>query len=269
MRNLFFFGRRALSSLGLDVQKIDPLTQLANRFGSDKGSLNHSRHHYTRIYHHLLKSRRHEELTVLEIGLLRPDVDGRRGHAAHEGESSAVGSSIPSLRMWSEYFPKSKIIGYDIDDFTMYSSERIEIIKGDMTNPADLDNLRRRFPDGFDIIIDDASHVSHHQQICLAELFPHVKLGGFYIIEDLHWQDPAYERSDYSKTRDLLKRLWLGNIDFKSPISEIDINYLKSHIGSMHFFDSMEAPDVMHSDAMAVLKKVYNPNESHPQSPLP
>ncbi len=44
-----------------------------------------------------------------------------------------------------------------------------------------------------DIIIDDASHASHHQQNAFVTLFPKLRSGGLYIIEDLRWQRPAYE----------------------------------------------------------------------------
>ena len=48
-------------------------------------------------------------------------------------------------------------------------------------------------PGCFDIIVDDGSHASYHQQLTMLKLFPLVKSGGLYIIEDLHWQPPQYE----------------------------------------------------------------------------
>jgi len=45
----------------------------------------------------------------------------------------------------------------------------------------------------FDIIVDDASHASFHQQLTMLRLFPLLKAGGFYIIEDLNWQPTIYE----------------------------------------------------------------------------
>jgi len=43
-----------------------------------------------------------------------------------------------------------------------------------------------------DIIIDDASHASHHQQNAFLTLFPKLRSGGLYIIEDLRWQPKTY-----------------------------------------------------------------------------
>ena len=57
----------------------------------------------------------------------------------------------------------------------------------------------------FDIIIDDASHASHHQQNGFLELFPRLKSGGLYIIEDLRWQPETYEKPGITKTAALFR----------------------------------------------------------------
>jgi hypothetical protein len=57
----------------------------------------------------------------------------------------------------------------------------------------------------FDIILDDASHASHHQQNAFLELFPKLTSGGIYIIEDLRWQPEAYERPGITKTAELFR----------------------------------------------------------------
>ena len=38
----------------------------------------------------------------------------------------------------------------------------------------------------FDIVIDDGSHAPAHQVASLTALWPHVKVGGVYLVEDLH-----------------------------------------------------------------------------------
>ncbi len=57
----------------------------------------------------------------------------------------------------------------------------------------------------FDIIIDDASHASHHQQNGFLEMFPKLRSGGLYIIEDLRWQPETYEKPGITKTADLFR----------------------------------------------------------------
>ena len=61
--------------------------------------------------------------------------------------------------------------------------------------PPTLDDLARiaAAAPGYDVIIDDASHASPHQQLAFRHLFPRLRSGGLYIIEDLHWQSPVYE----------------------------------------------------------------------------
>lgn len=57
-----------------------------------------------------------------------------------------------------------------------------------------------------DIVLDDAPHVSHHQQNTFLELFPKLASGGLYIIEDLRWQPKACEKQGITKTSRLFRR---------------------------------------------------------------
>jgi hypothetical protein len=106
-----------------------------------------------------------------------------------------------------------------------------------------------------DIIIDDASHASHHQQIALGTLFPFVRDGGLYIIEDLHWQNDILEVHNAPKTGDLLRRLQVDN-RFESPfLSKDEQTYIESCTGSIWLFDSLSPENEDTSDALAFLKK--------------
>jgi hypothetical protein len=57
----------------------------------------------------------------------------------------------------------------------------------------------------FDIVIDDASHASHHQQNAFLEIFPKLPSGALYVIEDLRWQPEPYEVPGITKTAALLR----------------------------------------------------------------
>src|SRR5689334_17362159 len=103
-------GMGARSSLALPrriesvidwVFPADELTQLANKYGTDKGNRLFGRHYYTRIYHRILAQLRCRPITLLEIGLRHP--------------SEAGGPRAPSLQMWRQYFPTARLIGFDID----------------------------------------------------------------------------------------------------------------------------------------------------------
>jgi hypothetical protein len=247
----------ALARTGYSVRRSSELTHLADRFGSDKGT-QISAHLYTRIYEKLFGNMRNKELTILEIGLRRADQDGRRTQCAAEGVGPSMVYSAPSLKMWRAYFPNARIFGFDIDDFSQVRIDRCEIIRGDMSSRSDLARAATAIANSIDIIIEDGSHASHHQQIALGALFPHVRSGGIYVIEDLHWQDSRLEKESAPKTRDLLRRLQVRGI-FESPfISSDERKYLEENIGGVQLFDSLTADFANGndtSDALAVIRK--------------
>lgn len=147
------------------------LTELANSYNSDKGNAYKCAHHYTQHYEKVFSKYKNKDgFSLLEIGLNRDDC-----------------SEVPSLRMYRDYFgEKAKISGFDIcPEFKAFESAGFEIFTGDQSSP---DSLSQCLVNQYDIIIDDGSHASSHQQISLRELWQAVKPGGIYVIEDLHWQ---------------------------------------------------------------------------------
>jgi hypothetical protein len=94
--------------------------------------------------------------------------------------------------MWLAYFSAAEIVGFDLTDFSEIRHERFRFVQGDLSSA---DDLRRLADDraGFDVIVDDGSHASPHQQLAFKYLFPKLASGGIYIIEDLHWQSPVFE----------------------------------------------------------------------------
>jgi hypothetical protein len=220
----------------IDWAFTDELTRLANQYGTDKGNRAFGRHYYTRIYHQLFARLRDCPITLLEIGLRHP--------AEHRHAAAA------SLRMWRDYFPYAQLIGFDITDFSNVSLSNCRILQGDMSSREDLSRLFALGP--FDIVIDDASHASTHQQIALACLFPHVTLGGFYFIEDLHWQPPmALERPDVPQTRTLLRRKC-----FESPvITSAEAKFLAANVESIQLFDTRDIYNLDKCDALGLLRR--------------
>ena len=92
-----------------------------------------------------------------------------------------------SLHLWRDYFPKGTIVGIDLElplDFT--PGERIQLFKGSQADTQFLSQVARSIaPDGFDIIIDDASHIGELSKTTFWHLFQHhLKPGGLYAIED-------------------------------------------------------------------------------------
>jgi hypothetical protein len=232
----------------------DELTAIADQCDTDKGTL-HNAHRYTLEYHRLFRRFRSRPCRLLEIGLLRAAADKRRRHSAAEGQTDAQAVAAPSLQMWRRYFPKARLYGFDIDDFSAVRIEGCTIVRGDMSSRADLDRLIREIGGPVDIVIDDGSHASHHQQIAFGTLLPSVRPGGLYIIEDLDWQNARFERPGAPKTQALLKRLQAGG-PFDSPyLTPPENAYIAAYAASVRFFDSRSRKAAAGNGALGVVRK--------------
>lgn len=176
--------------------KAENLTDLADRYGSDKGSI---KHRYTELYHMLFHPYRNRKITFLEMGLLI-------GGPEHGIDKDRETTDCPSIRMWLEYFPKAEIHGLDVSDFSWFEHERFTFHRCDMDDRAEIACVAADMPTP-DIVIDDASHASHHQQNAFLEIFPRLASGGLYIIEDLRWQPETYEKPGITKTAALFRSL--------------------------------------------------------------
>jgi len=189
-----------------DLMLRDTLTTLANKHLSDKGTTFAQAHAYTVVYDELLSPLRDSEISLLEIGLRHDPYYGDANHA-----------TSPSLSMWMEFFPRARIFAVDLNDFTRLSGGRVRVFQGDQGDPAFLHSLVSELPD-LDIVIDDGCHTSFHQQMSFKHLFPRLKPGGFYFIEDVHWQ-PPWEQS--------LPTVPLTSDLFKSPAVQclLDVSF--------------------------------------------
>jgi hypothetical protein len=114
----------------------------------------------------------------------------------------------------------------------MGQHDNIEIVIGDQSNQNDLAKLKTK---NYDIIIDDGSHISEHQQISFKELWESVKPGGYYVIEDLHYQ-PIEESC--IKTKYLFEQWKSGNWIESEYIKNENIQNIKKEIDSIEFYNS-------------------------------
>lgn len=192
------------------------LTSLANRFGTDKGSMVGNAHSYTRYYSFMLEQFRYKTFNALEIGLLRggPEAGGSEDRVTH---------GAPSIDMWLEYFPFSTFYGIDISDFRSFQSSRFRFKQLDLSNLDAALALRKALP-SMKLIIEDASHASFHQQVAFAAFFPLLESGGYYIIEDCDWQPQHFEHDlpSTALTRDLLSRfMHFGVHNFPREITSL------------------------------------------------
>jgi len=93
-----------------------------------------------------------------------------------------------SIKLWHDYFLNATIYGIDKNSRmkNFFSTDekykdRCKIITGDSTN---IDTYKE-IPNDIDIVIDDGSHRLFDQIKTFDLLFPKIKIGGLYIIEDV------------------------------------------------------------------------------------
>lgn len=146
-------------------------------------------HNYAPVYELLLASRRMHAQIVVEcgIGTDREDV---------ASNMSRFGAPGASLRAWRDYFPHAEIFGLDIDDRVLFSEDRIHTYKVDQTDRDSIDRfLLESSMKSIDVVIDDGLHEYRAGRTLFAALFPIVRSGGIYVIEDVGDDDlVAYRR---------------------------------------------------------------------------
>ena len=134
---------------------------------SDKGSC----HSYIEVYDELFSPFRHKEMNFLEIGIF---------HGA-------------SLNMWRRYFTKALIYGLDInphilpDMLVRYAEQFVYPILNEDAYTFDMIDKLMDLTDGqgFDLIVDDGSHIESHQLFVLREYGKLLNPGGIMVIEDI------------------------------------------------------------------------------------
>lgn len=87
-----------------------------------------------------------------------------------------------SLLAWREVFPNATIVGMDIHHSDKAHGERIEFHLGDQRSKSDCE----RAAGGrlFDVIVEDATHRLEDTLLTFLYLWPHIRPGGLYIVEE-------------------------------------------------------------------------------------
>ncbi len=214
------------------------LNSLAIRYHTDKRS---GIHNYPPIYEKHFEQFRNNSLTILEIGF-------GEGCSAH---------------MWQDYFPNATLYFIDINPSYISQkkkefSSRCHFYIADQSKQKDLLEVASTANNEFDIIIDDGSHQCAHQIFSFKILFPFIKKGGCYVIEDLHtsyWHmyggagnigspKPNHD-SAITFFQSLVHDLnfigaYTGYADKERSFPQKkDLRYFQKHIDSIHFHRSM------------------------------
>jgi|LauGreDrversion4_2_1035121.scaffolds.fasta_scaffold00252_24 cephalosporin hydroxylase len=144
----------------------DSITDVQNpdHKNSDKGTV----HSYIDYYDSLFSPFQSKKIRILEIGI----------------------QGGISLLLWKDYFKQAEVVGIDIDikqaqkkvlDICADPTSGISLIEADAADYSILDKIHGNF----DIIIDDGSHLLHHQLASFKFFKDRLNLGGIYIIEDI------------------------------------------------------------------------------------
>ena len=107
-----------------------------------------------------------------------------------------------SLVLFDKLYDPTKLVGVDIrkkpiEPLERYRESRKHILPlygQSQDDPKLSDILKREFPNGLDLIVDDASHHYELTRASFDMCFPLLKPGGLYVIEDWSWaHQPAYQ----------------------------------------------------------------------------
>ena len=201
------------------------LNKLANLYGTDKGGF----HFYTEHYQTHFRRFKYKRIKLLEIG-----VGGYEN--PNEGGNS--------LRMWKKYFPFGMIFSIDIYDKTPLQENRIKIFQGSQVDKEFLQGVMDKIG-GLDIIIDDASHRNEHVIKTFEILFPYLRDGGIYVVEDTEtsYRDEmggdSQELSNPKTTMNFFKSFpdRINHLEFE--ISTSQKKDYDQNIYSVHFYHNL------------------------------
>ena len=144
-----------------------------SKFGSDKDI----RHSYGGVYLKLLEKKTHPK--ILEIGV------GSLNDFPYAGLPAGGG-----LKGFREIFPKSDIVGLDIDPeaVAIIIREGFQGFVVDQTSEQSLQAIKAELNQSskFDLIIDDGFHDPHANVRSLLAFYDLLNEGGTYVIEDVH-----------------------------------------------------------------------------------
>ena len=140
--------------------------ELMYKYKSDKSRDDHS---YVKLYNMIFANIRHSVTNMTEVGI----------------------SHGQSIQAWFRYFPNADIHAFDVTQENIVKNNLehlkprvythiVNILDNNVTM-ADL----RFLPESMDVIIDDGPHSVSSQEGFLQKLFPCLKPGGYYIIEDI------------------------------------------------------------------------------------
>ncbi len=221
----------------LDENEYRDLDALALSLDPDRQSGKSSNwQNFTEYYAYYLGPIKNQPIKMLEIGIYK-------------------GCGV---KLWENYLPHAELHFMDISfDKVEYFSNRSRYYLADQGKWEDLQRVIAESGGKFDVIIDDGGHTMQQQITSFKALFPHLKKGGLYIIEDLgtsYWREYGGHgsldnpKSGPGTTIQFLKDLvdevnFVGARTFSSnhrrslDFIEGELNIYRREIFGIHFYD--------------------------------
>ena len=195
-------------------------SDLARIFFSHTGRPIHKWVHYLDLYDRHFGPYRSSKPTFMEIGV----------------------QNGGSMEMWRRYFGDEAVIfGIDVDPACANNvSPPNQVRIGSQADPAFLKSVLAEMGRP-DIVLDDGSHIARHQRESFRVLFPALKEGGLYVIEDTH---TAYWPGSHEGG---LRRKGTAIEFVKRMVDDMHAWYhrgatltsAKTEVGGIHFYDSI------------------------------
>jgi hypothetical protein len=203
---------------------MNTLDEIAIKYQTDKASTHHG---YTKYYQRHFEELRHDRVLLIELGYGGYDYPDRGGAGA---------------RMWLEYFTTADVISIDVHKkINIPKTSRFEFWQYSQDDEG-LSRILRERTNLPHIIIDDASHICDLTLKTFEILFPVLRSGGWYVIEDTEtsfwdgWSKGTlyYNDFNFSHPVNLGRRL----------INDVNAKYIPNYtpsykIDEIHFYQNI------------------------------
>jgi hypothetical protein len=176
------------------------ISQLCDKYGSDKGEITSSghpyrwpSHSYADFYSGIFSHCRFTIKKVFECGL------GTNNPylASSMGVNGQPGAS---LRVWRDYFPNAQIYGADIDKDILFQEDRIKTFYINQLDPSEIKSFWSGIQENeFDFMLDDGLHTYEAGSCLFENSINFLKDGGIYIIEDVTTADLIKYKEFFNK----------------------------------------------------------------------
>jgi len=191
--------------------KINRLTEIGLQCQTDKAYY----HLFTEFYMPYFEKYMDKNVCILEIGIFQGN----------------------SLRLLDSYFPNAIIYAIDINknSVNLKFGNNIHTF---LCSQDDFQKLQEIFNGiKFDIIIEDGSHLTSHQQTSLGFFFPFLNKGGIYICEDLHTSYNAAYVDTSITTMEMIEYYQYTKTIKSNLLDENQIKYLNENIADVVLYE--------------------------------